>query len=691
MEGRWSITFENMGVSSYLTVTFPEDGGLIGYQLEMISSNTIEHLLAVSKRMVNGEMVAYYNISSKIQLSRILERRKLKKEEMICILQGALQAVKEGREYQLSESGLVMEPEYIYVAPDTCSPSFLYLPVEHTGAGGIRELLEELIMHGHIEMSNDNFIQVLLEVLNQQPFSLDQLASCLETYRKPLAGRQMETSYGGISAGAVPQGNGMGDRGHSFGSPFSGNAAAVPGERPAFTAGDNFDSQGGARPATGWEMPEKQEEMRAVPGGRPARPAGKPAVPEQVPEKKIFSGKGKTKKEKKQKPRKQDAAGAKTADGEFDKEAAKKKFLLPQALVLVVLAALVSFGAFTDESGSIVLNNVLAAVLIVVVAEVILYREVYVNGKETGKQKKSKNGRASETRGKSLKPPIGSGKKEGKTGRPAVPGTVRGAKDGEQPVSPIQPLNFQAPNRGEQKLPADRPQVGSAGGVQPFTGNGSQPFSGSGMQSFSERGSQAVGENGAPVFSGTGTPFFAENQGPFFSGDGSRSFGAKAPQVSFDNSSRPFAAASAFGPYSGAQGAGPSAMDTARQSAAATTLATELGGETELWEGDQDGGAYLEYYVNGVMSRVPLNRPSTLIGRLSSQVDFAVSNPKVGKIHAEFLNQNGQIYVKDQNSKNGTYINRSGQRINSNIPYPLKDNDQISLADSEFILRCGSR
>lgn len=132
-------------------------------------------------------------------------------------------------------------------------------------------------------------------------------------------------------------------------------------------------------------------------------------------------------------------------------------------------------------------------------------------------------------------------------------------------------------------------------------------------------------------------------------------------------------------------------MDTARQSAAATTLATELGGETELWEGDQDGGAYLEYYVNGVMSRVPLNRPSTLIGRLSSQVDFAVSNPKVGKIHAEFLNQNGQIYVKDQNSKNGTYINRSGQRINSNIPYPLKDNDQISLADSEFILRCGSR
>lgn len=114
----------------------------------------------------------------------------------------------------------------------------------------------------------------------------------------------------------------------------------------------------------------------------------------------------------------------------------------------------------------------------------------------------------------------------------------------------------------------------------------------------------------------------------------------------------------------------------------------DFSSETELWEGDAEDGAYLEYYVNGVMSRVKLNRPSTLIGRLSSQVDFAVSNPKVGKIHAEFLNQGGAIYVKDLNSKNGTYINRSGQRINSNIPYPLKDNDRISLADSEFTLRC---
>ena len=113
-------------------------------------------------------------------------------------------------------------------------------------------------------------------------------------------------------------------------------------------------------------------------------------------------------------------------------------------------------------------------------------------------------------------------------------------------------------------------------------------------------------------------------------------------------------------------------------------------GETELWDYSTEGEAYLEYYVNGVMTRVPLDKQSVLIGRLSRQVDFAVANPNVGKIHAEFINMNGNIYVKDLNSKNGTYINRNGQRINSNVPYPLKDNDRISLADSEFTLRCAA-
>ena len=115
---------------------------------------------------------------------------------------------------------------------------------------------------------------------------------------------------------------------------------------------------------------------------------------------------------------------------------------------------------------------------------------------------------------------------------------------------------------------------------------------------------------------------------------------------------------------------------------------TIIEGETEIWDGDQGGmAAYLEYYENGMMSRIPLDKPSTLLGRLSGQVDFAVSNPKVGKVHAEIINQNGQIFIKDLSSKNGTYVNGASSRINSNVLHPLNANDKFKLADSEFTLR----
>lgn len=343
---------------------------------------------------------------------------------------------------------------------------------------------------------------------------------------------------------------------------------------------------------------------------------------------------------------------AKTSDTDedgFDREKAKKKFMLPQAIVLVAMAALVSFGAFTDEGGAIVLNNILAVVLIVAVAEVVLYREVYVNSRSKSENKGS--GKSS-AKGSSK----GSSKNAGKKTGAAVSGT--GAKPSGRPAAPSRKpaVPGKASVSGSSSMAENPPMPENpsvsgnqfASGYASVSGNGPMPG-----------GASVSGNRPMP----SGTPGAA----------GAMWQSAAASSSAF---SMPFSATSS------APSAAPSPGDT---------IPADMGGDTELWDGDSGTEAYLEYYVNGVMSRVVLNKPSTLIGRLSSQVDFAVSNPKVGKIHAEFLNQGGKIYVKDLNSKNGTYINRNGQRLNSNVPYPLADNDRISLADSEFTLRCGSR
>ena len=177
MQNQWRTSFENIGSSSYLAVTLPAEIPVVGYQLEMITSNEISHFLPAARRMINGETAVYYNISSKIQLSQILERRKLTRKELTCLIQGAVEAVQEGAEYQLPEAGLVMEADSIYVVPDTCSPSFVYIPAECEKGGGLKELLLSMIMHGQIEMSNDNFIQVLLETLNRENLSYQELSA----------------------------------------------------------------------------------------------------------------------------------------------------------------------------------------------------------------------------------------------------------------------------------------------------------------------------------------------------------------------------------------------------------------------------------------------------------------------------------------------------------------------------------
>ena len=51
-------------------------------------------------------------------------------------------------------------------------------------------------------------------------------------------------------------------------------------------------------------------------------------------------------------------------------------------------------------------------------------------------------------------------------------------------------------------------------------------------------------------------------------------------------------------------------------------------------------------------------------------------------MHAEIIFKNGEYYIKDLNSRNGTYIN--GERINSNIEYKIEDKDKIDFANGKY-------
>jgi hypothetical protein len=85
--------------------------------------------------------------------------------------------------------------------------------------------------------------------------------------------------------------------------------------------------------------------------------------------------------------------------------------------------------------------------------------------------------------------------------------------------------------------------------------------------------------------------------------------------------------------------------------------------------------------------KIYIDKPSFLFGRLKHHCDYVSVNRAVGKLHAEIVARGGMYYLKDLNSRNGTFVN--GERILSNVEYILQNNDRVSFANSEYKFTVG--
>ena len=107
---------------------------------------------------------------------------------------------------------------------------------------------------------------------------------------------------------------------------------------------------------------------------------------------------------------------------------------------------------------------------------------------------------------------------------------------------------------------------------------------------------------------------------------------------------------------------------------------TELLEETALLQETKEY-PYLIRMFN--YEHIDINKPVFRIGKEKSYVDyFVLNNNKVSRIHADIISENNQIYIKDDNSTNGTFVN--GELVERNVKHKLSDRDIIRLANEEF-------
>lgn len=161
---------------NYLVIE-KEDSGQDGYLIKMITENSIDGLIPCQERMINGESLLYYDITSRQSIQSILEAQPLQMRHLQKLFSG-LRAISEVLEkYLLNSEDLLLLPEFVYMDMATWEYSFIYYPERTSGENTSLRDLNEFFMQ-HMDSENMPLVEAvyqMADLLNQQQFVLDEL------------------------------------------------------------------------------------------------------------------------------------------------------------------------------------------------------------------------------------------------------------------------------------------------------------------------------------------------------------------------------------------------------------------------------------------------------------------------------------------------------------------------------------
>ncbi|MCU0285269.1 MAG: FHA domain-containing protein [Acidobacteria bacterium] len=100
----------------------------------------------------------------------------------------------------------------------------------------------------------------------------------------------------------------------------------------------------------------------------------------------------------------------------------------------------------------------------------------------------------------------------------------------------------------------------------------------------------------------------------------------------------------------------------------------------DIDENVNDSGYEIDIFMEDEKSRSYKLTTDTRIGRDPSQTDISISELIVSKFHCTIYFKDGDVFIKDNNSTNGTYVN--GKKITDQ---KLQDNDLITLGKKGIV------
>ena len=98
------------------------------YQVRMLTGNVIPSILKCHLQNLDGEVLFYYDITSKQSIATLFEDKKLKSQDLQSILEGFVKVMEEMAEFLMNTDQLVLQPEYIYMDAERKKVYFCCIP-----------------------------------------------------------------------------------------------------------------------------------------------------------------------------------------------------------------------------------------------------------------------------------------------------------------------------------------------------------------------------------------------------------------------------------------------------------------------------------------------------------------------------------------------------------------------------------
>ena len=156
------------------------------YTLRMISGNKIPGLLEFQEKWLDGTPMYYYDITSKQPLSRLAERRKITGPELRTLISDFILVLKQMERYLLDEQRICLNPECIYIDPETCHGSFCLIPGYHSDFSKSFFELAQYVLD-HVDHSDGEAVILAFSMFREsrkENFGVEDIERCLGVEHK---------------------------------------------------------------------------------------------------------------------------------------------------------------------------------------------------------------------------------------------------------------------------------------------------------------------------------------------------------------------------------------------------------------------------------------------------------------------------------------------------------------------------